>query len=49
MPTLIERLDNYDPQWRRSISADPLEAAVEIGLLEPEELDGEEHAELDFN
>jgi hypothetical protein len=49
MANLIRQLNDYDPNWRETISTDPLEAAVEIGLLEPEELDGDEYAELDFN
>ena len=46
---LLQQLDAYDPKWRENISPDPLEAAVEIGLLEPEALDDEGYEELDFN
>lgn len=45
---LIQRLNAYDPNWRLTVASDPLEAAVELGLIEPEELDSE-CAELDFN
>jgi len=45
---LLRQLNAYDPDWRRNIAADPLEAAVEIGLIEAEDLD-EEARELDFN
>jgi len=36
---LLQKLNEYDPKWRETISPDPLEAAVEIGLLEAEDLD----------
>ena len=47
MSNLLRQLDDYDPKWRENISRDPLESAVEIGLLEPEDL--EEYQPLDFN
>jgi len=49
MSSLIEQLDDFDPRWRANYSPDPLEAAVEIGLLEPDVLDGTDYTPLDFN
>lgn len=49
MTNLIRKLDSIDPQWRERIDPDPLCAAVELGLLEPDELDGDDYAPLDFN
>ena len=40
-------LDRVDPDWRETISSNPLDAAVELCLIEPEEL--EDYIELDFN
>jgi hypothetical protein len=45
--TLIEKLDKVDPNWRETVSSNPLEAAVELCIIEPEEL--EDYTELDFN
>ena len=45
---LIARLNKIDPRWRENIASDPLDAAVELGLIEPEDLD-ENIQELDFN
>lgn len=47
MPSLIQQLDLIDPNWRYNVSSNPLEAAVELCLIEPEEL--EDYQELDFN
>ena len=44
---LIRMLNSYDPKWRVNVASDPLEAAVELGLIEPEDLDSE-CTELDF-
>ncbi len=49
MTNLLTKLAAYDPDWRRNIAADPIEAAVEIGLLEPDALDGGDYEPLDFN
>lgn len=50
MPNLIQKLSDYDPKWRENISPNPLEAAVEIGLLDPEDLDDEqEFGQLRFD
>ena len=46
--SLIEQLEKVDPEWRHNVSNNPLEAAVELGLLEPEDLD-EAGQPLDFN
>jgi hypothetical protein len=46
---LLEKLAAHDPKWRENISPDPLEAAVEVGLLEPEALDADDYKPLDFN
>lgn len=48
MATLLEQLDQASPGWRENISRDPLEAAVELGLIEPEDLDTE-CQELNFH
>ena len=45
---LIKRLDAYDPKWRDTVASDPLDAAVELGLIEPEDVDND-YRELDFN
>lgn len=45
---ILAKLNAYDPKWRENISPDPLEAAVEIGLLDAEDLDAD-YQELDFN
>ena len=45
---LIQRLNAYDPNWRENVASDPLEAAVELGLIEAEDLDSE-CTELDFD
>ena len=47
MPTLIQQLNEINPRWRDEIASDPLDAAVELGLIEPEEL--EDYQELDFH
>lgn len=47
MKNLLEQLRDYDKNWRVNIAADPIEAAIEIGLLEPE--DAEDYQPLDFN
>jgi len=49
--TLLEALYRYDRNWRENIASDPVEAGVEIGLLEPSALDGPEYAyePLNFN
>ena len=44
---LLSKLRAYDKNWRENISSDPIEAAIEIGLLEPEEI--EDYQPLDFN
>ena len=44
---LLEQLDKIDPNWRENVSSNPLEAAVELCLIEPEEL--EDYQELDFD
>ncbi len=49
MPTLLEQLYAYDPDWRDNIASDPLEAAVEIGLLEPDVLDDTDYKSLNFH
>ncbi len=50
MPTLLEQLYAYDPDWRDNIASDPLEAAVEIGLLEPDVLDDDtDYKPLNFH
>ncbi len=45
---LLEQLAEHYPDWRKFHST-PLEAAVEVGLLDEDELIAEEVAELDFN
>ena len=45
---LIRMLNSYDPKWRTTVASDPLEAAVELGLIDPEDLDSE-CVELDFS
>lgn len=45
---LIKKLGECNPRWRDEISADPIEAAIELGLIEPEEVDPEMPKELDF-
>jgi hypothetical protein len=45
---LIAELYAYDRDWRANISPDPIEAAIEIGLIEPEETDPDCQP-LDFN
>jgi hypothetical protein len=44
---LVRELDRYDPKWRENISPDPLEAGVEVGLIEAEDLD-DDCQPLDF-
>lgn len=46
---LIRQLSTVNPRWREEISSNPLEAAVELGLLEPEDIDPEIPQELDFH
>lgn len=48
MATLIEKLDEHYPEWRKSHD-DPIEAGIEIGLLDEDELDAAGVEELDFN
>lgn len=48
MINLIAKLAEIDPKWRENIASDPLDAAVELGLIEPEDLDAEMQ-ELEFN
>ena len=45
---LIAKLNELDPKWRETIASDPLDAAVELGLIEAEDLD-ENVQELEFN
>ena len=45
---LIAKLNEYDPNWRDNVASDPIEAGVELGILEADALDDEEYAELDF-
>ncbi len=45
---LLQKLDAIEPKWRETIATNPLDAAVELGLIEPEDLD-EDYPELDFN
>jgi hypothetical protein len=44
---LIDLLDKVDLNWRESVSSNPLEAAVELCIIEPEEL--EEYQALNFH
>ena len=46
---LIQKLNAYDPNWRENVASDPVEAGVELGLLEADALDGDDYEELDFN
>ncbi len=46
---LIQRLNEINPRWRDEIAFDPLDAAVELGLIEPEELDDEGYEPLNFH
>lgn len=39
MKSLLRELDREYPGWRDYVSSDPVEAAIELGLIEPEELD----------
>ena len=48
MPTLLSKLDAFDPRWRETIDPDPLVAGVEVGLLDAEDLD-DDYQPLDFN
>ena len=48
MKNLIKTLTNINPRWRVEVASDPLDAAVELGLIEPEDLD-EDYEELDFH
>ena len=45
---LIARLTEIDPKWRENVASDPLDAAVELGLIEPEDLDADMQ-ELNFD
>ena len=45
---LIAQLVEHYPDWRK-YHRTPMEAAVEVGLLDEDELIAEEVAELDFN
>lgn len=45
---LLRKLAEINPRWREEIAPDPLDAAVELGLVEPEDLDPD-YKELDFN
>jgi len=47
MRNLIELLDACDPDWRDNVSSNPLDAAVELCIIEPEEL--EDYRELEFD
>jgi hypothetical protein len=49
MANLIRKLDAYDPHWRETVSPDPVEAAIELGMLDAEDADDEEYQPLDFN
>lgn len=44
---LIRRLYQLNPRWREEISRDPVEAGIELGLLDPDEMEAEA-MELDF-
>lgn len=44
---LLQQLDAAYPGWREEISREPIEAAIELGLLEPDDMEGDELA-LDF-
>jgi len=46
---LIRQLSKVDPQWRINISSDPIEAAIELGIIEPEDVDPEMPKELNFH
>ena len=46
--SLIEKLDRVYPNWRE-LHKTPLEAAVEVGLLDEEEIANADVPELDFN
>lgn len=46
---LLQQLDRACPSWRQTVASDPLEAAVELGLIDADKLDKESHGELDFN
>ena len=43
---LIRKLTAINPRWRDEVAEDPIEAAIELGLIENTEGDPEE---LDFN
>ena len=45
---LIQRLTEVCPTWRTTVASDPLDAAVELGLIEAEDLD-ENVQELRFD
>ena len=47
MANLIRKLDEYDPNWRETVASNPLDAAVELGIIEPEEL--EDYQPLNFH
>lgn len=46
---LLQKLHKVCPTWRETVASDPLDAAVELGLLEPEELDDDPYEELNFH
>jgi hypothetical protein len=46
---LIQQLNEYNPRWRYEIATDPIDAAIEIGLIEPEDVDPEVPEELNFH
>ncbi len=46
---ILRELDAACPTWRDTVSSDPLEAAVELGLLDETDTEPEVSAELDFN
>ena len=48
MQNLIRKLDELEPGWRESISSDPVEAAIELSIIEPEDCD-EGYRPLEFN
>ena len=47
MPNLLELLDRVDPNWRENVSANPIDAALELCIIEADELD--DYRELNFN
>lgn len=46
---LAKELDELWPGWRSTVSPDPVEAAVELSIIEPEEAENEDYRPLDFN